>query len=116
MLCSRCKFNEGTIKHSPREKWCRECNTEHLRKYRATKVGARKQHEANRRNEFKDLSKRKARQKVYYALKVHKLIKEPCNGCGKIEVEAHHDDYSKPLDVLWLCRQCHADRHKLIKR
>ena len=45
-------------------------------------------------------------------------IKKPsqCSRCGKVErsrkIHAHHEDYAKPLDVIWLCSQCHADTHK----
>lgn len=41
------------------------------------------------------------------------LIKPmPCEVCGsKIRVEAHHHDYSKPLDVKWFCHQHHKQEH-----
>lgn len=54
-----------------------------------------------------------ARQKLHYAVKVGKIIKPlKCEDCKKIiKIEAHHTDYSKPLEVVWLCRQCHENRH-----
>lgn len=41
------------------------------------------------------------------------LVENPgyCYGCGCTEeehrIEAHHHDYSKPLDIIWLCTPCH---------
>jgi ribosomal protein S27AE len=43
----------------------------------------------------------------------HLLRPSACSRCGKAgDVEAHHDDHSRTLDVLWLCPVCHAARHK----
>jgi hypothetical protein len=40
------------------------------------------------------------------------LKPQPCEDCGRSNVEKHHADYSKPLDVTWLCRTCHLRRHE----
>lgn len=40
------------------------------------------------------------------------LKKEPCMRCGEAKVHAHHEDYSAPLDVMWLCTEHHALRHR----
>jgi hypothetical protein len=39
------------------------------------------------------------------------VSKQPCRECGAINVEAHHADYSKPLDVIWLCHKHHVEFH-----
>jgi len=53
-----------------------------------------------------------ARDAVYRALKDGRLIKaELCEDCGeRPAVHGHHEDYSKPLEVEWLCRHCHRQR------
>jgi len=48
---------------------------------------------------------------VHTALRQGKLIRQPCEICGAIKVDAHHDDYSRPLNVRWLCRSHHRLHH-----
>lgn len=53
----------------------------------------------------------KAHGLVAYAVKTGVLVKMRCEVCDSQNTEAHHDDYSKPLDVRWLCCQHHNDWH-----
>jgi len=52
---------------------------------------------------------------VRAALACGKLIRPKlCSQCGfEGKIEAHHQDYSRPLDVSWLCKKCHAPLSKL---
>lgn len=55
-----------------------------------------------------------ARQIVQLALK-GKMIFKPlqCARCESMEkIEAHHEDYARPLDILWVCYPCHRMIHK----
>jgi len=55
------------------------------------------------------------RGRLYQAIKSGKIVvPDACSECGKVgKVEAHHEDYDKPFDVIWLCKQCHENRHHL---
>ena len=55
--------------------------------------------------------KYRARSAVSAAVRDGRLIKKPCRDCGEATTEAHHEDYSRPLDVIWLCRPCHRAEH-----
>lgn len=54
--------------------------------------------------------RRAAQMSVQYAIRSGKLSPLPCWVCNK-KAEAHHPDYSQPLDVVWLCRIHHAQVH-----
>lgn len=62
-----------------------------------------------------DDRRKKCHNQVMSALKKGLINREPCVRCGSKESEAHHEDYDKPLDVMWLCRICHKQRHKEIR-
>jgi len=49
---------------------------------------------------------------VYLALKSGKVVREPCEICGNPKTDAHHDDYSKPMEIRWLCRSHHRKLHR----
>ena len=51
--------------------------------------------------------KYKARNAVNNAIRDRKLFRAPCHICGNPKSQAHHYDYSQPLEVGWLCFKCH---------
>jgi len=63
-----------------------------------------------------DDRRQKAHGAVSRAIKSGGLIRLPCIRCGDEKSVAHHEDYDKPLDVMWLCQQCHKQRHKEIRQ
>jgi hypothetical protein len=75
----------------------------------AGKVAARRAH---RRFIERNPIKRQAQVMVGNALRDGRLARQPCEVCCNAKAHAHHDDYSKPLDVRWLCTTHHAEWHK----
>lgn len=65
--------------------------------------------------ELRDPKKHRARFTLHNAVNRGKLQKQPCEVCGAKKVEAHHVDYSRPLDVRWLCKIHHGKVHRMEK-
>ena len=58
----------------------------------------------------------RAHKRVYDAVRAGRLERpDKCEGCGlEKRLHAHHDDYSKPLKVRWLCGSCHRLAHRAL--
>jgi hypothetical protein len=80
--------------------------------YSQTERGRQASSAAKRRFVERNPLKKAASTAVNNAVRDGRLSKQPCEVCGKAQAQAHHDDYSKPLDVRWLCTTHHAEWHK----
>lgn len=88
-----------------RNKWASET-------FVKTEEGWRERKKRKRKTVFKH--KDNARALVQKAITSGKLTRQPCSVCGSEEnIEAHHDDYDKPLEVRWLCSLHHKEHHKV---
>lgn len=66
----------------------------------------------NRRQRERQPERVAARVATQKAMASGRLVRQPCEVCGTSEkVEAHHDDYTKPLEVRWLCVTHHDEHH-----
>lgn len=117
--CSRC----GGIKENVEVGYCFECKriTERERrlKYKEAPEFVIKEREKINTRYKDDIDfrlKKLVRSSTNRYIRLGLLIKQPCEICGAEKVDAHHDDYSKPLDVRWLCRFHHAEHHKNEKK
>lgn len=119
-ICYICKKNEGTIKNSTHYfknigkkiyYTCNPCNTERAKKYRK-KPEKMKSIYKNTIVKYIEKNREKSRAwtRVYMAIKDGTLVKPgKCSKCNKeCIVDAHHEDYLKPLEIIWLCRDCHC--------
>jgi hypothetical protein len=95
MKCCVCGVYTGV-----KRRLCRRHHAAYMRAWRRTH---RLTGEARRR----DLARHYAG--VY--LRRGKIARGPCRACGAPVAEMHHADYSRPLDVTWLCRPCHRRFH-----
>lgn len=108
-ICKQC------IRKGSRETYRRN-REERLRRQRLKKI----HHAARRRDLYNEdpgyRTRCLARAKARYAVKTGKLVKpDICSvpGCNNTDIVIHHDDYSKPLDVKWMCFGCHHKHHRI---
>jgi hypothetical protein len=88
----------------------RERGREKMKRRRAIGIMDTPSKEVQKRWRDKNKEKRQAHSKAANAQKRNRIIKpDRCESCGSIGyVEKHHPDYSKPLSVQWLCKNCHG--------
>ena len=74
-------------------------------------------HEIRKRYRQKNRDKKKAEDKLDYAILHNKIIRpDECSVCHKKCIpHGHHFDYTKPLEVIWVCPACHSKIHKQIR-
>jgi len=81
------------------------------KRYVSSEAGKRARRRAAENYWTRNPEKRSAHVATRNAIRDGKLVCMPCEKCGAIKVDAHHDDYSKPLEVRWLCRKHHLEHH-----
>ncbi len=90
----------------------RNLKPEALEKMRASDKAYQKRKRANnkalklkQKNAYlnKYPERRLAYSRFWNAMRRGKITKDKCRDCDRIDVQGHHTDYSKPLDVIWLC-------------
>ncbi|KKL47965.1 hypothetical protein LCGC14_2330250 [marine sediment metagenome] len=133
--CSKCKMEKDRSKFwrdsSCEDGLCRQCKS-CMKKYQQSddckKANQKyKENNPNRIAKTRQISdrkyrqnhpeKKKARNKISHAPR-DGTIKRPsqCESCFEEgPVEGHHEDYSKQLEVIWLCKGCHMKRHREIE-
>lgn len=93
---------------------CGKCSYENAKKYRDSRKYKDLHIAQVQRNRAKFPERERSRALLKEAVRLGKIQKSPiCFECGENKrIQAHHEDYSKPFDVEWLCSRCHTDKHK----
>lgn len=85
-------------------------NPERVAAVELTRGKTRAKQEAVIRSQMRHPERHQARREVHAALARGDVARRLCF-CGAARVEAHHFDYSRSLDIVWLCRRHHSDAH-----
>lgn len=80
---------------------CKECHSTYMRKNR------------KRHSQLSDEQRKRSNCRSYVNVYIKRgnIKKQPCIKCGAF-AEMHHEDYDKPLEIIWLCRKHHLELHK----
>ncbi len=60
--------------------------------------------------------KANARAYLHVYVRRGKVLRKPCEVCGELRAEPHHEDYRKPLVVRWLCVRHHMELEGKVQR
>lgn len=139
-MCKKCGAEKPQSEYYANDRTCKECRKVAVRANRLAKLEQYTEYERNRasaphrvaarlsyskterglaagnkaklKHSENNPKKRRTHYAVSNAVRDKKLFKKPCEVCGESKVIAHHCDYDKPLEVMWLCPRHHTDWHK----
>ena len=97
----------------------REAHREHIRAYNREYIKAyRKKYGYKWQNLWKKRNKTKVKVHsfVNYLISIGKIQRKPCVVCGSEKVVAYHENYKKPLYIIFMCPQHHSEYHKKNKK
>lgn len=129
--CNKCGATEPVATFYAGQRVCKECVKARVRKHYRETIDAQREYEKkrnatpSRKAHFRNaLRKHCARYPEKYiartatnnAIRDGRLVRHPCEKCGSLRSQAHHDDYSRPLDVRWLCKPHHDEHHGKVLR
>ena len=133
--CSKCKeekadteFYKDRSKKRGLQSQCKDCKQEdpeyqqtyqqsYRPKYHQSAAGKAAFRRGSKKYRDSNPEKCRARAIAGRAIRAGELERSIfCEECGlPKEIQAHHKDYSKPLDVDWLCRECHTVADRLLR-
>ena len=95
--------------YESKKKWQRENRDKH----RKAVFNWKKKHpEENRKHQNQYNKKNKDKKKAHLISWKKKSLEKSCKKCGSTEkLERHHPDYSRPTEILTLCKKCHVEEH-----
>lgn len=108
-ICGQCKSCDKESRYKNRA-FNRAHYREVERKYLRTEKGKSVAKASREKFVKKHPLALKAHREVHNALKTGLLTYCDCVFCGQ-KAQAHHPDYTKPLDVIWLCTIHHKQIH-----
>ena len=121
LYCSRChSVNKPLFKYSKilykgktyQYYMCNECGRKKMKKYYRTKNGK----VAIKNAVSKYVRNNREKSRVWDKARKLKLLGKQCEICGrKFKIIKHHPNYSKPLEVIYLCHFHHNWIHRLLK-
>jgi predicted acetyltransferase len=121
--CTNCKetlpieenFYRDRYRKSGYRYICKKCSLAVSRKQTHRAIWNKNHRESINKSVSDYLERNPEKKKAYKiwrsALASGKVVRKPCIFCGNTASQGHHQDYSKPLEVVWLCRTHHMDVH-----
>lgn len=136
-FCQRCQrekprdaFGRNAARHDGLSHYCHECvrewraphskayaarwdsiNSEKRRRYQQSPAGRANARRRVAHWKARNPQKARAHTAVKDAIRAGKMTRQPCSICRAPYAEAHHFDYTRPFDVIWLCPAHHEAHH-----